>query len=101
MENKKDQEFEQDDIVNLEQFQVGRAPEEEKQHDDQDESEYTEDEVPFADGEGTQLDEELGEDNADSDEDEDDVDLDEDTDAAILADDDDTDVLEDEDEEDQ
>ena len=99
MENKKDQEFEQDDIVNLEQFQVGRAPEEEKQHDDQDESEYTEDEVPFADGEGTQLDEELGEDNNDSDED--DVDLDEDTDAAILADDDDTDVLEDEDEEDQ
>ncbi|RZJ88792.1 MAG: hypothetical protein EOO20_12675 [Chryseobacterium sp.] len=82
MENKKDQEFEQDDIVNLEQFQVGRAPEEEKQHDDQDESEYTEDEVPFADGEGTQLDEELGEDNADQDED---------TDADTLADEDEDD----------
>ena len=82
MENKKYQEFEQDDIVNLAQFQVGRAPEEEKQHDDQDESEYTEDEVPFADGEGTQLDEELGEDNADQDED---------TDADTLADEDEDD----------
>ena len=67
MENNKEQEMEQDEIVNLEQFQVGRAPEEEKQHDEQDDSEYTEDEVEFADGEGTQLEEEFA---ADGDDDE-------------------------------
>lgn len=89
MENKKEQEMEQDDIINLEQFQVGRAPEEEKQPDDQDEAEYTEDdaeytedEVEFADGEGTQLDEELGDDVPDADDidadDLDDDDLDDD-----------------------
>ena len=72
MENNKEQEMEQDEIVNLEQFQVGRAPEEEKQHDDQDDSEYTEDEVQFADGEGTQLEEEFADDDDEFDDLEDD-----------------------------
>lgn len=58
-------EMEKDDIVNPEQFQVGRAPQEEKELDNQDvqneaeEVGYTEGEVQFADGEGTQLDEEI------------------------------------------
>lgn len=56
-------EMEKDEIVNPEQFQVGRAAEEEKTIDseDNDEVEYTEDEVEFADGKGTQLDEEIDE----------------------------------------
>ncbi|MES2457532.1 MAG: hypothetical protein V4594_18390 [Bacteroidota bacterium] len=52
-ENKMDQE-----IINSEQFQVGRAPEEEKTQ-EQDDAQYTEDEVEFADGEGTSLAEEF------------------------------------------
>ena len=52
-------ESEQDEIVNPEQFQVGRAPEEEKA--ESEDSEYTEDEIEFADGEGTQLEAEFDE----------------------------------------
>ena len=52
-ENKMDQE-----IINSEQFQVGHAPEEEKTQ-EQDDAQYTEDEVEFADGEGTSLAEEF------------------------------------------
>jgi hypothetical protein len=53
-----EEEPEQDDIVNPDQFQVGRAPENEK--DTQTEGvEYTDDEIEFADGAGTQLDDEL------------------------------------------
>ncbi|TDO24266.1 hypothetical protein [Pedobacter duraquae] len=76
MENKKEQEMEQDEIVNLEQFQVGRAPEEEKQHDEEDDSDYTEDEVEFADGEGTQLEEEFAADDDFEDLEDDDLDTD-------------------------
>lgn len=76
MENKKEQEMEQDEIVNLEQFQVGRAPEEEKQHDEEDDSDYTEDEVEFADGEGTQLEEEFADDDDFDDLEDDDLDTD-------------------------
>ncbi|RZM19257.1 MAG: hypothetical protein EOO88_38520 [Pedobacter sp.] len=57
MENQEN-EMEQEEIINPEQFQVGRTPEEEKTQ-EQDDAEYTEDEVEFADGEGTQLEEEF------------------------------------------
>ena len=96
MENRKEEEMEQDEIINLEQFQVGRAPEEEKEI-DQDDSTYTEDEIPFADGEGTQLEEELGEDDIDGELDDTDDDLETDD----LPDDESTsdDIEEDEDDE--
>lgn len=57
MENQEN-EMEQKEIINPEQFQAGRAAEEEKLQ-QEDDSEYTEDEIEFADGEGTQLDEEI------------------------------------------
>ena len=47
-----------EEIVNPEQFQVGRAPEEEKTATEEDTG-YTEGEIEYADGQGTQLDEEL------------------------------------------
>jgi len=95
MENRKEEEMEQDEIINLEQFQVGRAPEEEKEI-DQDDSTYTEDEIPFADGEGTQLEEELGEDDIDEDlEDDDDLETDDLPDDESISDD----IEEDEDDE--
>jgi len=86
MENNNENQMPQEEIPNLEQFQVGRAPseqEEQSQSDDEilpedsdmfeddeldegdetdetDDSEYTEDEVEFADGDGTLLDDEIG-----------------------------------------
>ena len=60
MESNQEQ-LEKDEIVNPEQFQVGRAPQEDKEE-QTDDAEYTEQEIPFADGKGTELDEELGED---------------------------------------
>ena len=53
MENNEN-EFEKDEIVNPEQFQVGRSSQEEKEE-QSDDAGYTEEEVQFADGEGTQL----------------------------------------------
>jgi len=53
MENNEN-EIEKDEIVNPEQFQVGRSPQEEKEE-QSDDAAYTEEEVQFADGEGTQL----------------------------------------------
>jgi hypothetical protein len=57
MENQEN-EMEKDEVINPEQFQVGRAPEEEKNI-AQDDTTYTPGEVQFADGEGTQLAEEF------------------------------------------
>lgn len=57
MENQ-EKEIEQEEIINPGQFQAGRAPGEDKLQ-KEDDSEYTEDEIEFADGEGTQLDEEF------------------------------------------
>jgi len=51
-------EMEQEEIINPEQFQVGRAPEEEKTQ-EQDDAEYAEGEMEFADGQGTPLQEEF------------------------------------------
>ena len=71
MENN-EKELEKDDIVNPEQFQVGRAPQEDKEEDtgSSDESEYTEQEIPFADGKGTELAEEFDEPKEDLEDDE-------------------------------
>src|SRR4051812_19610796 len=57
MENQENtpNEFEKDEISNPEQFQVSRAPGEEKTTEREDDSDYTEGEVEFADGEGTDL----------------------------------------------
>jgi len=71
----------EEEIINPEQFQVGRTPQEDKEQDDEG---YTSEEIPFADGEGTELDEniELDEDDEleadvpESDEDFDDEDAD-------------------------
>jgi hypothetical protein len=49
--------MEKDDIVNPDQFQVGRTSEENTNA--QDDSEYTAEENPFADGKGTELAEEF------------------------------------------
>lgn len=71
MENN-EKELEKDDIVNPEQFQVGRAPQEEKEDDTDyaDDSDYTEQEIPFADGKGTELAEEFEEPEEESEDDE-------------------------------
>ena len=64
MENQDDK-IEKDEIVNPEQFQVGRAPQDEKENqqdqmtDRSDDAGYTAQEDQFADGKGTQLSEEL------------------------------------------
>ncbi|TCD12145.1 hypothetical protein EZ449_03780 [Pedobacter frigidisoli] len=58
MEN---QENNQEEIQNIAQFQVGRANGNAPDgHPAKESEEYTEDEIPFADGEGTQLNEEIG-----------------------------------------
>lgn len=57
MENQEN-EMEQKEIINPEQFQAGRAAKEEKLQ-QEDDSEYTEEEIEFADGKGTQLDGEI------------------------------------------
>lgn len=57
MENQA-KEIEQEEIIKAEQYQADSSPAEDQQL--QDDSEYTEDEVEYADGDGTQLDEELG-----------------------------------------
>lgn len=58
MDNINQNEPEEEEIPNIEQFQVGRS-----HSDDRDTSEgdagYTEGEIEFADGEGTQLNEEI------------------------------------------
>ena len=63
----------EEEIKNLEQFQVGRSQEKSSDNEEkeQDDSEYTEDEIEFADGEGTQL--------AEAFEDDDEEDIDEET----------------------
>ena len=71
MENNQENEqnqMEKDEIINPEQFQVSRAPEGDKEQGDQqeeminrtDDSGYTPQENQFADGNGTQLDQEVG-----------------------------------------
>ncbi|WP_231463541.1 hypothetical protein [Pedobacter sp. Leaf132] len=57
----------EEEIINPEQFQVGRAPQDEKEDLESDEpltddAEYTEEETGYADGKGTLLDNTLGED---------------------------------------
>ncbi|WP_025142311.1 hypothetical protein [Pedobacter jeongneungensis] len=53
----------EEEIQNIEQFQInrsqGNAAEGHTTPEPEDDNEYTEDEVPFADGEGTQLNEEI------------------------------------------
>ena len=63
MENNKHH-IEEEEINNPEQFQIGRANSSKKENDNQDENSYTPQESEFADGKGTQLDDELGEDAA-------------------------------------
>jgi hypothetical protein len=57
MENQEN-ELEKDEIVNPEQFQVDRSANDVKPEDSEDAG-YTEDEVEFADGQGTRLQEEF------------------------------------------
>jgi len=70
MENEEDK-IQKDEIVNLEQFQVGRAPQEEKEDQKQqmtereDDAGYTPQENQFADGKGTVLNEEIAPDRGD------------------------------------
>lgn len=62
MENQN--ELHEEEVVNPEQFQVGRNPEEQKNQERNTESEdagYTPGETEFADGEGSQLERESGE----------------------------------------
>ncbi|TCD27042.1 hypothetical protein EZ456_10995 [Pedobacter psychrodurus] len=64
MENQENNQPEEE-IQNIEQFQInrseGNAPEGHVTPEPTEDDEYTEDEVPFADGEGTQLNEEIEE----------------------------------------
>jgi hypothetical protein len=66
--------MEKDDIVNPEQFQVGRAPQDEKEETKEqdmvnrsDDAGYTAEENQFADGKGTQLDEEIDQSSSNAD----------------------------------
>ena len=65
----------EEEIPNIEQFQVSRSSLEEKDLEEDntnlagDDAGYTEDEVEFADGEGTQLDEEIPDETEDDDDD--------------------------------
>jgi len=62
MENQENNQPEEE-IQNIEQFQInrseGNAPEGHATPKPTEDEEYTEDEIPFADGEGTQLNEEI------------------------------------------
>ncbi len=70
MENIQDN-LPEEDIINPEQFQVGRAPQNEKEiqeeevSDQSDDAGYTPQEAQFADGKGTQLNEEIPSDQGD------------------------------------
>jgi hypothetical protein len=73
MENKNQKQVPEEEIPNMEQFQVDRGPLEDQEqrnqagnlsNDTAEETSYTEEEIEFADGEDTTLDDELGRDNA-------------------------------------
>lgn len=62
MKNQQEQPKDDENVENIEQFQIHRAGGNAGEGhlpatDEQDDSQYTEEEIPFADGEGTQLDE--------------------------------------------
>jgi single-stranded DNA-binding protein len=75
MENNNQNQTEKEEVANLEQFQIGRNPENDQQQEQQSQDEtgnsqdtgYTSGETEFADGQDTTLDQELG---PDEDEDE-------------------------------
>ena len=73
MENQEN-DMREEEMINREQFQAGSAAGDEQRRDD---SEYTEQEIQFADGEGTQLEEEFDVPDKEDLEDELDSDLDE------------------------
>lgn len=52
-------ENQEEEIKNIDQFQISRSDAEEPAESESEENQYTEDEVQFADGEGTQLDAEV------------------------------------------
>ncbi|PWS28718.1 hypothetical protein DHW03_02420 [Pedobacter yonginense] len=52
---------EEEEIKNIEQFQISRSEHSDDDTSEAEENEYTEEEVQFADGEGTQLDEKVDE----------------------------------------
>lgn len=60
-------EMEKDEIINPEQFQVSRSPEEDEEDADaaEEDAKYTPEENEFADGKGTELAEEFDEDETD------------------------------------
>jgi hypothetical protein len=73
MENKNQKQVPEEEIPNMEQFQVDRGPSEDQEQQNQagnlnndtaEETSYTEGEIEFADGQDTTLDDELGPDNA-------------------------------------
>ncbi|RDC57909.1 hypothetical protein DU508_02855 [Pedobacter chinensis] len=69
MKNPDQEPKENDEIENIEQFQMqrsgGNAAEGHPSNEDNDDEGYTEDEIPFADGEGTQLDQLIDEEEQD------------------------------------
>jgi hypothetical protein len=73
MENQENNQPEEE-IQNIEQFQInrsqGNASEGHANSEPDGSNDYTEDEVPFADGEGTQLNEEIGDPEDEEDDDE-------------------------------
>jgi hypothetical protein len=72
MENKNQNQVPEEEIPNMEQFQVDRGPSEDQEQQNQagningdnaEETGYTEEEIEFADGQNTTLDNELGTDD--------------------------------------
>lgn len=65
MKNPDQEPIREEEIPNIAQFQVdrstGNAAEAHAPKDEEEDEDYTEDEIPFADGEGTQLDEAIDE----------------------------------------
>lgn len=87
MENNQENQLQEEEIPTLEQFQVGRNADE-HQEESGEAAGYTGQEVEFADGEGTQLDDEIdGPDDDDELSDDDDLSDDEDDDALVAGED--------------
>ncbi|EDM38055.1 hypothetical protein PBAL39_00532 [Pedobacter sp. BAL39] len=89
MENNQENQLQEEEIPTLEQFQVGRNAEaDDNQEEGGETAGYTSDEVEFADGEGTQLDDEIdGPEDDDDFSDDDDLSDDDDDDALVAGED--------------
>lgn len=106
MENNNQEQLREEEIPNIEQFQVGRNPSPEEEAGQSEggggsgmrnavnpDAEYTDREVQFADGQGSQLNQQAGGPEEDDDDDDDDIVIDDPDDDEINVDDPDEDLI--------